>query len=107
MNSERQHGWSRQSVSTRAGVPPASTTAIVTSPSPHNAVAGSLWLNQPGSNGATSGNKRKRHLQGGRWVQITYALIDICCIVLNGAIAYSLRFPPEQLRSFFSSRHLR
>ena len=34
----------------------------------------------------------------GRWVQVAYALIDVCFILINFAIAFSLRFPGVSLR---------
>ncbi len=34
----------------------------------------------------------------GRWVQVAYALIDVCFVLLNFAIAFSLRFPGVSLR---------
>jgi exopolysaccharide biosynthesis polyprenyl glycosylphosphotransferase len=105
MNFERQHDWSWISLSSGAGVGRAQAPAIVTPPTPRNESTGSQWLNPQGSNGATNGSKRQRHLQGGRWVQIAYTLIDICCIVVNGGIAYSLRFSPDDLRRLFSSGH--
>jgi exopolysaccharide biosynthesis polyprenyl glycosylphosphotransferase len=105
MNFERQYGCSWISLSSEAGVRHAAAPAIVTSPNPQNEGAGSQWLNTQGSNGATNGNKRRRHLQGGRWVQIAYILFDICCIVVNGGIAYLLRFSSDELRRSFSSGH--
>src|SRR3984893_2878834 len=106
MNLEHQHSWSWISLSSEAGVRHApASAAVVTSPNPQNEGAGSQWLHTQGSNGSTNGNKRERHLQGGRWVQIAYTLIDIVCIVVNGGIAYSLRFSPHELRRFFSSGH--
>src|SRR6266404_8378257 len=105
MNLERQHGWAWISRSSGTGVRHAQVPAIVSPSSPQSQAASSQWLNSQDSNGATNGNKRQRHLQGGRWVQIAYTLIDICCIVVNGGIAYSLRFSPGELRRFFSSGH--
>jgi len=105
MNFERQYGCSWISLSSEAGVRHAPAPAIVTSPNPQNEGAGSQWLNTQGSNGATNGNKRRRHLQGGRWVQIAYTLFDICCIVVNGGIAYLLRFSSDELRRSFSLGH--
>jgi exopolysaccharide biosynthesis polyprenyl glycosylphosphotransferase len=100
---ERQGGWSWISLSSNAGVRRRRTTTIVASSTPQSVTAGSQWLNSPVSNGAKNRPRRERHLHGGRWVQIAYALIDISCIVVNGAIAYAVRFSPEELRSFFSS----
>ena len=42
-----------------------------------------------------SGNDPKtgRHLVGGRWVQVVYVIIDIFCVLVNGVLAYVLRFP--------------
>jgi exopolysaccharide biosynthesis polyprenyl glycosylphosphotransferase len=104
MNLERQYGWSWISLSSGTGARHAPPTAIGTPLNPQNEV-GYQWLHPQASNGSTNGNKRERHLQGGRWVQIAYTLIDIGCIVVNGGIAYSLRFSPHELRRFFSSGH--
>ena len=106
MNFESQHGRAWRSLSGGAEIPRASAPAIAPAPTPQNgADAGSQWLNPHGSNGATNGNKRERHLQGGRWVQIAYTLIDICCIVMNGGVAYALRFSPDDLWRLFSRGH--
>src|SRR5258708_31079380 len=106
MNLQRQHGRSGISLPRGAGVQPSAAPAVSTPSTPENALAGSQWLSPHGSSGATNGNKPEAHFHGGLWVQLAYALIDICCIVVNGGIAYSLRFSPDELRSFFSSGHL-
>lgn len=31
----------------------------------------------------------------GRWVQVVYAVIDVCCIALTALVAFSVRFLPE------------
>jgi exopolysaccharide biosynthesis polyprenyl glycosylphosphotransferase len=105
MNFERQYGWSWISLSSGVGVRRALVPAIGTPPTSQKGANGSHWLNPHGSNGATNGNKAQKHLQGGWWVQIAYILIDIFCIVVNGGIAYALRFSPDELRKFFSSGH--
>lgn len=110
MNSERQHGWFRMSLSSGIGVRrtgSSATSAIGTPPASQKGATGSHWLTPHGSNGATNGNKPETYLRGGWWVQIAYTLIDICCIVVNGGIAFSLRFSPDELRRFFSSGHFR
>ena len=106
MNSGRQHGWSWISLSSGIGIGRAEPSAIGASATPQKGANGSHWLNSHGSNGVTNGNKPKTHLRGGWWVQVAYTFIDICCIIVNGGIAYSLRFSPDDLRRFFSSGHL-
>src|SRR4029077_10949905 len=39
-------------------------------------------------------------------VQVAYTLIDICCIVVNGLLAFFLRFSPGNLDHFFVSGRL-
>jgi exopolysaccharide biosynthesis polyprenyl glycosylphosphotransferase len=105
MNLERQLGRSGIFLSRGAGVRHSPAPAVSTPSTPENETACSHWLNPRSSNGATNGNKPETHFQGGLWVQIAYTVIDICCIVVNGGIAYSLRFSPDELRRFFSSGH--
>src|SRR5882672_5848985 len=105
MNLQRQHGRSEISLSSGAEVQPSPAPAVSTPSAPEKGLAGSQWLNLHGSNGATNGNKPETHFHGGLWVQIAYTLIDICCIVVNGGIAYSLRFSPDELWSFITSGH--
>jgi exopolysaccharide biosynthesis polyprenyl glycosylphosphotransferase len=105
MNFERQHGWSSIFLSSDAGVRRATAPAIITPPTSQKGTTDSQWLNSHGSSGATNGNKPHKHLRGGLWVQIAYTLIDVSCIVVNGGIAYLLRFSPGELRGFFSSGH--
>jgi exopolysaccharide biosynthesis polyprenyl glycosylphosphotransferase len=57
------------------------------------------WLHSSGPN---SDRKRKTRGIGGRWVQVAYAVIDVFCVLLNGAIAFALRFSPERFRGLFS-----
>lgn len=105
MKFERQSDLSSVFLSSGVGVGRAPVPAVVSTPAPQNGNDDSQWLDSQGSNGTAKRNKTARQLQGGRWVQIAYALIDIFCIVVNGGIAYSLRFSPNELRRFFTSGH--
>ena len=49
------------------------------------------WLKEAGP-GANQGGSNPRRVVRGMSIQIAYVLIDICCVFLNGAIAFSLRF---------------
>jgi exopolysaccharide biosynthesis polyprenyl glycosylphosphotransferase len=78
-------------------------------PSPQSDVigvaGGSEWLNSAGTNGHRSARPRERAI-GGLWVQITYAMIDVVCVLVNGAIAFLLRFSSGHLHRLFVSGHL-
>lgn len=50
------------------------------------------WPEHAAPNGHRNGTRPKRPFRGGRSVQLLYALIDICIVVANGAIAFTLRF---------------
>jgi exopolysaccharide biosynthesis polyprenyl glycosylphosphotransferase len=63
------------------------------------------WLNSAGMNGHRSTPSRGRPV-GGLWVQIAYAIIDVFCVLVNGAIAFLLRFSPHHLRGLFVLGHL-
>lgn len=63
------------------------------------------WLGSPGRNGQDKDSRPAERL-GGRWVQITYALIDIACVLASGVTAFLLRFSPADLRHWFVSGHL-
>ena len=58
-----------------------------------------------GASRKRSGHRRYKGL--GRWVQGCYALIDIICVVLNGVLAFYLRFAPADLRSLIMTGRLR
>lgn len=45
------------------------------------------------------------HSIGGLWIQVSYALIDIICIVINCTLTFFLRFSPADLRRLFLSGH--
>jgi exopolysaccharide biosynthesis polyprenyl glycosylphosphotransferase len=66
---------------------------------------GAEWLNSTGAN-AHRGARPHGRAVGGRWVQVTYALIDVVCVLANGTLAFLLRFPPADIRHIFISRHL-
>jgi exopolysaccharide biosynthesis polyprenyl glycosylphosphotransferase len=63
------------------------------------------WLNSTGANGHLSARPRGQAV-GGRWIQITYALIDVACVLADSVIAFFLRFPSTNLRHPFVSGHL-
>lgn len=42
---------------------------------------------------------------GGLWVQIAYALIDVCCVVGNGLLTFVFRFVPSGMRHMVLSKH--
>ena len=60
-------------------------------------VGGAEWLNSTGENGHRSVRLQRRYVRG-RWVQITYALIDVICVLANAVIAFLLRFSSDHLR---------
>src|SRR5271155_3560611 len=67
---------------------------------------GSEWLNSHGANGHPKGTQPSTRVVGGRWVQVAYAMIDVVCVLVNGAIAFLLRFSPADLRHWLVSGHL-
>jgi exopolysaccharide biosynthesis polyprenyl glycosylphosphotransferase len=52
------------------------------------------------------GGGRPAHHISGRWVQISYALIDLLFVCIDGAIALSLRFFPNAPKSLFHWHHV-
>ena len=42
----------------------------------------------------------------GRRVQIVYALIDVCCVAIDGIFAFLLRFPPDRVRELLAPGNL-
>ncbi len=60
------------------------------------------WLNSAGKNHRRSIRPHGRNVRG-RWVQITYALIDVVCVLTNALIAFLLRFSSDHLRHLFVS----
>ena len=69
-------------------------------------VTGAHWANSNGSNGTGKTHRYEHHLVGGIWVQIAYVVIDAACVIVNGVVAFMLRFSPADLHRFFSSGHL-
>lgn len=63
------------------------------------------WLDSTGRNGERGARQHKRTVRG-RWVQITYALIDVVCVLANAVIAFLLRFSSDHLHHLFVSGHL-
>jgi exopolysaccharide biosynthesis polyprenyl glycosylphosphotransferase len=101
MTLERQDAWIWLPLLSGTGVGRAPDPTVIPVPASAGGVAGADWLDT--SPNGRNGSNRARYLQGGRWVQIAYALIDVCCIVANGVLAYSLRFSPGNLHRFFVS----
>jgi|HubBroStandDraft_1064217.scaffolds.fasta_scaffold00849_3 exopolysaccharide biosynthesis polyprenyl glycosylphosphotransferase len=67
---------------------------------------GAEWLNSRGSNGHHRGARPSTRVIGGLWVQVAYAMIDVVCVLVNGAIAFLLRFSSAELRHWLVSGHL-
>jgi len=86
----------------QAGVGRAAAPAATPGPAAEKGVPEAGWLDSNSSDGGKNGRSPETYFHGGRWVQIAYVLIDICCIVANGALAFSLRFSPGDLHPFFS-----
>jgi exopolysaccharide biosynthesis polyprenyl glycosylphosphotransferase len=51
------------------------------------------WLNPTSAKDGGARNSGANHFVGGVWVRVAYALIDICCVILNGVLAYFLMHP--------------
>lgn len=66
---------------------------------------GAEWLNSKNS-GSDRGTRPHGRALGGVWVQVAYAIIDVACVLVNGAIAFLLRFSPSDLRHFLVSGRL-
>jgi exopolysaccharide biosynthesis polyprenyl glycosylphosphotransferase len=62
------------------------------------------WPERNGSHGRH--RPYSENLVGGIWVQIAYVLIDCACVIVNGAIAFLVRFSLADLRHFLTSGHL-
>src|ERR1700737_4550256 len=103
MTFESQNRWSREPLRCAAGVGRAAGATAIPVVGTNEAMAGAKWLDPHGSADKNNGSDRGRKFQGGRWVQLTYALIDICCIVVNGVFAFYVRFSPGELYRFFVS----
>lgn len=70
-----------------------------------DAGGGGEWLNSTGENGNRSVRPLRRSVRG-RWVQITYALIDVVCVLTNAMIAFLLRFSSDHPRRVFVAARL-
>ncbi len=66
---------------------------------------GAEWLDSNISNDDRRTKPHRRAI-GGLWVQVAYALIDVVCVLANGAIAFLLRFSPSDLSHFLVSGRL-
>jgi exopolysaccharide biosynthesis polyprenyl glycosylphosphotransferase len=64
----------------------------------------------PGKLNGRSGNSsraaRSGHILTGRWVQVSYAIIDLFLVCANGVIAFLFRFSPDTPGSIFRWNHL-
>jgi exopolysaccharide biosynthesis polyprenyl glycosylphosphotransferase len=61
------------------------------------------WIGATGPTRRSPGSRSDSQLVGGLWVQISYALIDIICVAVNGTLAFFFRFSLTDLRRFFVS----
>lgn len=64
------------------------------------------WLKSIGANGQGRDTHPTPQAVGGRWVQVAYGMIDVACVLVNGSIAFLLRFSPADLHHLSISRHL-
>lgn len=101
MSASIQNAWVWLSLASGTGIGHAPAPVA----SPPVDVLGAAWLNPAGSNGRGK-DGRQRHFVGGRWVQLAYALIDICCVGGNCVLAFVIHFSPMELRRVFVSLHL-
>jgi exopolysaccharide biosynthesis polyprenyl glycosylphosphotransferase len=101
MTVKAQSGWISAPLSSAAGRAAAPTVLSLTG-AQNNGPTGAEWLNSHGSNGSRNGDDCGRHFQSRRWIHIAYTLVDICCIVVNGLLAYWLRFSAGDLHRIFA-----
>jgi exopolysaccharide biosynthesis polyprenyl glycosylphosphotransferase len=98
-----QNGWISAPLSNGAAVGRAAAPSVLSlTGTPNNGMAGAEWLNSNGSNGSGNGDGRGSDFQGRRWIHIAYTLVDVCCIVVNGLLAYALRFSSGDLHGIFA-----
>ena len=62
------------------------------------------WLNSSGRNGRERRNWHRSGFVGGLWIQLCYALIDVVCVLVNGALAFGIRFSASDLWHAIVSR---
>ena len=105
MTLKGQNAWIRAPHLSGAAAGRATAPAAIPIPSTQAGTDGAEWLDSHDPTDSRNGSNRKRSFQGGRWIQIAYALIDIGCIVVNGFLAFSLRFSSGDLHRFFVSGH--
>ena len=65
-----------------------------------------LWSGPRGPNGNGNVKRPSGPVFRGRRVQIIYAFIDVCFVVINEIVAFSLRFHTSGLRDLFAFEHL-
>ena len=100
MSSKSQSVWTWLPALFGAGISRASAL-----PRPVNGDSiGVVWPNPAASNGYRNEAQPKRPFRGGRSVQLLYALIDICVVITNGAIAFTVRYYRDDPFHLFRGR---
>ena len=73
----------------------------ITVPGSDQGMGDTGWLHSNGDRNRSS----ERSFPGGRWVQITYAIIDILRVIVSGVLTFSFRFSAVNLyHSWLSGR---
>ncbi len=57
-------------------------------------------------NGGTDGRRPAVPVLRGRWVQVVYVIVDVCCVLVNGVAAFFARFHSGGLGSLLGSGHM-
>lgn len=83
----------------------ASGSAITSSQSHRSEPGDNHWPEFAYPNGAGKSPHQAAGLISGLWVQVSYAIIDVLCVLLNGAMAFLLRFSPADLKHLFVTGH--
>ena len=52
------------------------------------------------------GARSPRQRVGGRWIQFAYALIDVCCVLVNGALAFRSHFFRPSINDLYLWEHM-
>ncbi len=63
---------------------------------------GRSWLPASGADGLREGQFAERRVFRGGWVQVAYALIDICCVIAAGIAAFFVRFSGLRFQQLLS-----
>jgi exopolysaccharide biosynthesis polyprenyl glycosylphosphotransferase len=106
MASRAQDVWTRLLTFSSVGVgrAPAPTLPTEDGAAPNTAGADAPY--STGSNGGREGQRIDHRFVGGRWRQAAYALIDICCVIINGVTVFLFRFTARDLPGFLRSGHI-